>query len=66
MPASYMFTKMIREGMKKLSAPVKLTIFTDKNGNSQNYEDTMSILDDYIKYSNGINLMNSKLGLIQN
>ncbi|MFX1570755.1 MAG: thioredoxin family protein [Promethearchaeota archaeon] len=54
MPASYMFTKMIREGMKKLTAPVKLTIFTDKNGNSQNYEYTMSILDDYKKYSNGM------------
>ena len=45
---------MIREGMKKLSEPIKLTIFTDKNGNSQNYEYTMSILEDYKDYSNGM------------
>ncbi|MFX1419533.1 MAG: thioredoxin family protein [Promethearchaeota archaeon] len=51
MPASYVFEKMIREEMKKLSKPIKLHIFIDK---SQNYENTMSILKVYEENSNGL------------
>ncbi|UCC19491.1 MAG: thioredoxin family protein [Promethearchaeota archaeon] len=45
---------MIREEMKKLTKPVKLTIFTDKNRDYQNYEYTMSILNLYEENSNGM------------
>ncbi|MFX0037786.1 MAG: thioredoxin family protein [Promethearchaeota archaeon] len=54
MPASYVFKKMIREEMKKLSNPVKIEVFIDRNNNSQNYDYTMSILRDYQENSNGM------------
>ena len=52
MPASYIFKKMIRDEMKKLSKPIKLHVFIDKNKKSQNYEYTMSILKIYEENSN--------------
>ena len=54
MPASYVFKKIIREEMKKLSKPVKLQVFIDRNNDSRNYDFTMSILRDYEEYSNGM------------
>lgn len=56
MPTSYVFKKMIREEMKKLSRPVKLRVFIDKNKNSefQDYEYSMSILKVYEEASNGL------------
>ncbi|MFX0007615.1 MAG: thioredoxin family protein [Promethearchaeota archaeon] len=50
MPASYIFKKIIREEMRKLTKPVKLHVFIDK---SQNYEYSMSLLRTYEEYSNG-------------
>lgn len=44
---------MIREEMNKLSKPVKLSVFLDKNQHSQNYEYTMTILKEYEENSNG-------------
>jgi alkyl hydroperoxide reductase subunit AhpF len=54
LPASYLFKKMIREEMKKLSNPVKLLVFINKYGAPQNYEYTMSILKEYEENSNGM------------
>lgn len=45
---------MIREEMKKLTKPVKLTVFVNKNRNPQNYEYTMSILKLYEENSEGM------------
>ena len=45
---------MIREEMKKLTNPVKLTVFVNKNRNPQNYEYTMSILKLYEENSEGM------------
>jgi len=45
---------MIREEMKKLSKPVKLRVFIDRNKESQNYDYTISILRDYEENSNGM------------
>lgn len=45
---------MIREEMKKLTKPIKLYLFVDKNRNSQNYEYTMSILNFYQENSDGM------------
>lgn len=45
---------MIREEMKKLSKPVKLKVFLDKNKASQNYDHTISILKLYEENSNGM------------
>jgi thioredoxin reductase (NADPH) len=45
---------MIREEMKKLSKPIKLRVFIDKNKETQNYDYTMSILRDYEKNSGGL------------
>ncbi len=45
---------MIRDEMKKLTKPVKLYVFVDKNRNSQNYEYTMSILNLYEENSDGM------------
>jgi len=53
LPASYIFTRMIREGMKKLSKSVKVDVFVDKNRNNKNYDYTMSILKLYEEHSDG-------------
>lgn len=53
-PASYVFKKMIREEMKKLIKPVKLLVFSNKQGAPQDYDYTMSILKEYEEYSNGM------------
>jgi len=54
MPASYVFKKMIKEEMKKLSKPVRLQVFMNNNGDSQKYAYTMSILRAYEESSNGM------------
>ncbi len=53
LPASYVFKKMIREEMRKLSKPIKIHVFIDKNRKPQNYEYSMSILKVYEENSNG-------------
>jgi glutaredoxin-like protein len=45
---------MIREQMKKLTKPVNLKVFIDRNKEPQNYDYTMSILRDYTENSNGL------------
>ncbi|NHJ23069.1 MAG: hypothetical protein EAX89_00740 [Candidatus Lokiarchaeota archaeon] len=54
MPASYVFKRMIKDEMKKLSKPIKLRVFMDNNGESQKYAYTMSILKAYEENSNGL------------
>lgn len=54
LPASYVFKKMIREEMKKLSNPVKLRVLLDKDKKPQNYDYTMSILKEYEENSAGM------------
>lgn len=58
MPASYVFNKMIRTEMSKLSKPVSLLVFIDKIKKPQNYDYTRSILKTYEENSNGMLTIN--------
>ncbi|MFW9952234.1 MAG: thioredoxin family protein [Candidatus Thorarchaeota archaeon] len=54
MPASYVFKKMIKDEMKKLSKPVRLQVFLNNNEDSKKYAYTMSILKAYEESSQGM------------
>jgi thioredoxin reductase (NADPH) len=54
MPASYVFKKMIKEEMKKLTKPVKLQVFMNGDGDTKKYSYTMSILRAYEESSNAM------------
>ena len=54
MPVSYIFKKMIKEEMKKLTKPVRLHVFMNTDDDTQNYTYTMSVLRAYEESSNGM------------
>lgn len=52
MPVSYIFNKIIKDGMKKLAKSIELQVFTDEK-NSDIFEEMINVLRIYQESSNG-------------